>query len=319
MEFNKLQQMDIFELDGIELEFVTVHNQIITYGQMLGDSILQLSKNLSEMKKKELYKTAGFATFGEYSENAVGLKERQAYKYASIYDNLPQEFLHSSAKIGVTKLALLASISDEKREEIKGEINIETASVSELKKALKEKEIVENENVILKENLERLNQSVVTLEDYKKAEEERVLNKTEELNKLKDQLQNAKMQREKIASELEQKRAELLAQPEIETVEKIVEVEKIVQIKDEESEKKVEKLAEQVEKLQSEIEARTAEVEKLNKKIATSDEMMTKFKLKFEDLQKTGIALFEYIGKMDDEKQAKCRMAISTVVDGWKL
>ncbi|MEG1520686.1 MAG: hypothetical protein RR458_06820, partial [Clostridia bacterium] len=215
MEFNKLMELEPSEMTANEQRFNELHQQIIYYANTTADSMLYFSKNLSEMKNSESYKAAGFESFAEYAERAVGLKERQAYNYASLYEKIGEEKLHSNAKIGVTKLLLLANVSEEKQAEIVSAVDVEKTSVSELKKLLREKEKL----------IDKAEQKSIDLIKTQ-------ADSQSEIDKLKSQLFSAKAQREKLAAELELER---MRTAKAETVEKIVEVQKTVEVKDTES------------------------------------------------------------------------------------
>ncbi|MEG1520738.1 MAG: hypothetical protein RR458_07085, partial [Clostridia bacterium] len=98
-----------------------------------------------------------------------------------------------------------------------------------------------------------------------------------------------------------------------------VEVQKTVEVKDTESLEKLAKLEIEMQQRQTEIERKTAEIEKLQKQLATSDELMTTFKVKFNDWQNVGIEMLNFIEQMADDQKAKCKKAITKVIEGWKL
>ena len=63
-----------------------------------------------------------------------------------------------------------------------------------------------------------------------------------------------------------------------------------------------------------------SEIETLKKKLmVASDTAMSKFKVKFEDLQRLGAEIVALIGSLDEEKAYKCRKAVKSVIEGWKL
>ena len=62
------------------------------------------------------------------------------------------------------------------------------------------------------------------------------------------------------------------------------------------------------------------EIETLKKKlIVASDTALSKFKVKFEDLQRLGAEIVALIGSLDEEKAHKCRKAVKSVIEGSKL
>ena len=60
-------------------------------------------------------------SFAEYTEAAVGIKQRQAYNYIQVVESLPARLIEENAAAGVTKLALLAKLNPEEREDLTGE------------------------------------------------------------------------------------------------------------------------------------------------------------------------------------------------------
>lgn len=91
----------------------------------------EVCKGLKEMRDNKLYKELKYQNFEEYCEKEVGIKWRQAYNYISIAENFSQDSLQSIAKIGTTKLALLAKLDEPQREEIQQKVDIDSVSVTE--------------------------------------------------------------------------------------------------------------------------------------------------------------------------------------------
>lgn len=51
----------------------------------------------------------------------MGIKQRQAYNYIQVVESLPARLIEENAAAGVTKLALLAKLNPEEREDLTGE------------------------------------------------------------------------------------------------------------------------------------------------------------------------------------------------------
>lgn len=81
----------------------------------------------------------GAASFAEYTEAAVGIKQRQAYNYIQVVESLPARLIEENAAAGVTKLALLAKLNPEEREDLTGEA-LANITVAELKKLVEERD-----------------------------------------------------------------------------------------------------------------------------------------------------------------------------------
>ena len=138
MTINELVIKSDEELTDNQREFLKVHQEILMTGAVIGNSLVELASLLKQMKDNKLYLEAGFASFEDYSEQALGLKQRQAYNYIKILDSFDLDFLHSNAKIGVSKLILLSSLSEEEKQEVIETNNLEEVSVSELKEQIKQ-------------------------------------------------------------------------------------------------------------------------------------------------------------------------------------
>jgi myosin heavy subunit len=82
----------------------------------------------------------------------------------NIVEKLSEDFFHSSGKIGMTKLSLLADLSEDQREEIVENIDIESTSVRELKAEIQQYK---------KEQHELMEKLDDTQKKYEKSEEYR--------------------------------------------------------------------------------------------------------------------------------------------------
>lgn len=110
-----------------------LNEQIIFKAQLAQKNLYDMCVMLKQMRDDKLYKELGYANFEDYCENEVGMKWRNAYNYISIVEKIPSQNLQSIAKIGMTKLSLLASLSEVQQEEIQQNVNLEETSVRELK------------------------------------------------------------------------------------------------------------------------------------------------------------------------------------------
>ena len=110
-----------------------VHNRIINNGKIVQAVLIDICKDLKRMRDEALYLELGYETFEDYSENACGIKQRQAYSYISAYEKLGENYLAENAQLGITKLELISQISSYEREEFLSENNVEELSTRELK------------------------------------------------------------------------------------------------------------------------------------------------------------------------------------------
>jgi hypothetical protein len=118
-----------------QAEAIGLHYEIVSAAQAAASSLLDLGRKLKRMRDSGKYKALGFETFGDYTEQAVHI--RQAYTYISVVEKLPAQLIEENAAAGVTKLALLAKLGPQDREEVAGDLaNI---TVTELQKLIDEK------------------------------------------------------------------------------------------------------------------------------------------------------------------------------------
>lgn len=148
----------------------SLDKKIKANAQILQETIFELGKSLIEMRDGKLYKELGYQNFAEYCENEVGMKRRQSYCYISIVENLPEDFVHSSAQIGVKKLSLLSRLDEVTRNEIVKNTDVSGTSVKELERQIKE---LKGENDKLRQTEEKYIEEVEKAKkELQKAEEE---------------------------------------------------------------------------------------------------------------------------------------------------
>lgn len=112
---------------------VELHQKIIVSANLAQQNIWDMCTGLKQMRDDKLYKELGYANFEDYCENEVGFNRKQAHKYISIIENIKLENVHSNGHLGVTKLALLATVSEQEQTEIAEKIDLENTTVKQLK------------------------------------------------------------------------------------------------------------------------------------------------------------------------------------------
>ena len=120
------------------LKALNLNRKIITAAQLAQQSLYEMCMGFKEMRDSKLYKELGYNDFGDYCEKETGIKRVQAYSYIKVAEKLPAEFVQSTERIGVQKLYLLSSISEEERAEITAEADLESVTVKELERQIKE-------------------------------------------------------------------------------------------------------------------------------------------------------------------------------------
>lgn len=110
-----------------------LHKQIKSYGSIIMQSFYGLCSAIKQMRDTRLYKQLGYSSFEGYTEKELGMKKVQAYSYIAIAEKLTEDFVQSTERIGVQKLYLLATASEETRAEIVQNTNLTETTVRELK------------------------------------------------------------------------------------------------------------------------------------------------------------------------------------------
>lgn len=112
--------------------------RIKTSAQLAQQSLYEMCKGFKEMRDSKLYKELGYQNFEEYCEQETGLKKVQVYSYIKVIEKLPESFVQSTVQIGVQKLYLLSSLSEEERTEITETTDLESTSVRELEQQIRQ-------------------------------------------------------------------------------------------------------------------------------------------------------------------------------------
>ena len=263
-----------------------------------------MAQDLKRMNEEKLYEAGGYASFEEYTERAVGLKKSQAYKYIKALDTFGEEFFHSSGKIGITKISLLAGLTEDERKEIAETTDVESASVRELKDKIEEmrQELTDKEDKIRELEWNAEAEKFITPESSAAVEEaERAAQKA------KDEAAAAKADaanlKEKVESLKRDKKAleEKLKNPAVQTVENPG-------------------TAAERDRALATVAEKDAEIARLNKQLMVAgDASLTKFKVKFADLQNILSDVVALLGEMEEPNKGKCRSAVQSVIEGCGL
>ncbi len=119
-------------------EAYNLNVRICINAQIAQQNLYEVCKGLKEMRDGKLYKELGYRNFEDYTENEVGIKHSQAYKMISIAEKLPENSFHPGGKIGLSKLYLLSTLSEEERTEITVNNDVAEMSKRELEEKIKE-------------------------------------------------------------------------------------------------------------------------------------------------------------------------------------
>lgn len=290
------------ELNYDENEFMTLHNKIIETGQMATVYIYEMAKLLKEMHDSKKYIVAGFESFEAYTESQLNIKKSQAYKYINIVETFSIEFFHSSGKnMGVSKLALLANLTEDGANEFIEHHDVENMSLKELQAEL---------DKVKRERSEFLNQAY----DYQA-----------QVKKLNEQNANLQLQINKPVDPI-------IKEIKVEDTARIEELEKLLsaaeaekqQYKDKLSKSKdkdkIKELTTSLEVSETKYNSLVAEKEALEKKlILAGNEEFNKFKVLFEVLQLSYKNVKRFIDSINDDAfKEKCINAVKALIGGYK-
>lgn len=118
------------------IKAVALHQKILTSAELAQKNLWDMCTSLKEMRDSKLYKELGYSNFEDYCENEVGMKRRNAYNYIAVVEKISLENVQSIAQIGMTKLSLLATISQEQQAEISQRVDLENTTVKKLKEEI---------------------------------------------------------------------------------------------------------------------------------------------------------------------------------------
>lgn len=294
-------------------EAYSIHQRILTNGKIVQSALLDMCKDLKRMRDEGLYQELGYDTFEDYSEQACGIKQRQAYSYISAYEKLGERYMQENASLGITKLELISQISSYEREEFLEKNDVEELSTRELKKQVEEfknqiEQLTFNFENASKEN-EELTQQLKDIQDnmvdstitaeidtesikdaVSKAVEEAKAETADEINKLKNQL---KEQQAKVKAAEDSKKAE---------------IKKATAEANEKANKKIDKLL----KEKSDADEKLKEALK-SAKAANADEDVTAVRFLFNNLQSTANEIKEHITRIN-QKNSEQATKLSAVM-----
>lgn len=195
-----------------------IHAEIINYAKMAQENLYQMALGFKKMRDEKLYTALGYDNFAEYCEKETGMKRGNVYKYIAVAEKLPQEFVSPVRQIGVQKLYLLTTITEDEREDIADTIDLESTTVKELKTKIDElknknaelekshNELEETQN-IYENRISELEKAIDELEN--KPIEVAIQDNDDEINRLKSELETLKQEKEE-KNNIEQERDEKL-------------------------------------------------------------------------------------------------------------
>lgn len=174
-----IADFNITEMSADTMSALNTHQKIITAEQTAANAMISLCENLKLMRDKHLYEALGFETFDTYTEQACGIKRRQAYNYISTYEKLGGTVLQSNAQLGITKLQLLTEVCAVDRTKIIAENDLAGMSVKEIKELVEKSKQQGEQLALLGDELNDSNNAQKSLQADKQnlAEENKLLHK----------------------------------------------------------------------------------------------------------------------------------------------
>lgn len=181
-----IADFNITEMSADTMSALSTHQKIITAEQTAANAMLSLCENLKLMRDKHLYEPLGFETFDTYTEQACGIKRRQAYNYISTYEKLGGTVLQSNAQLGITKLQLLTEVCAVDRDDFIADNDLAGMSVKEIKELVEKSKQQGEQLALLGDELNDSNNAQKSLQ----GEKQKLTNENKLLQKLIKELEN---------------------------------------------------------------------------------------------------------------------------------
>lgn len=110
--------------------------RILTSCTLVQKNLLDMCKDLKEMRDDKLYKELGYSEFNDYTQEKLGMSDRNVYRYISVAEKVAPDLVTTLSLNGISKLNLLTTLSDEKQHEIAEKIDLEAVSVRQLREEI---------------------------------------------------------------------------------------------------------------------------------------------------------------------------------------
>ena len=277
-------------------QYYEVHQKIVACGRIAGENLLQMAQQLKRMRDEKLYEEAGYATFESYTESELNLRKSQAYKYINVLESMGEEYMRENGALGISKMNLLASLSDEERKEVQA---AESATVAQLKEQIR----------LLRSEAEEKDSWIAELE-FNQAAEGMTENSTRVENS--DAAEKARKEAERALADARKVIEETNAK-----------LEKLRKERDAQRPpvKEVENAATAAERdeARAALAEKEEEVLRLQKQLQIAgNTVLSEFKVRFAAWQQEGDALFGLLGRMDEELREKSRAALAAVLGRWQ-
>ena len=181
--------------------------------------LAEMCIGIEQMRGEKQYKALGYQNFEDYCQQEFGFSRVQGTKYADVGKMLKDQNVNSSLHfedLGINKLALLAKLDEPTREVLTEAVDVENATVKELKAQItalqRDKDKLEGETADLGQRLDLAEEKLSKSERQTKAKQDelddlRAGNKRRydtlmtKIRTLQEQLAEAQSEKEQVAVE----------------------------------------------------------------------------------------------------------------------
>lgn len=303
-------------------EAVRTHQRIMANGEICAQSLCEICQDLKKMRDEKLYAEFGYESFDEYCEKMAGIKARMAYNYISTIERLGTSVLQSNARLGITKLELIAGMNPVERAEKLDNGEFDGMSVAEIRELVKKSKDQGEQISLLETQIAELKSAADDADTQKSDSEAESLR--EELENLREKMRQkesahkSELEAAREAAYKEAEEAALKNTGEEQSAAVQCQIDKAVAEAKKEAEKAAKKKAKKkyeeqegkIKDLEAALSAAGTEKEKLEKQLALSDTKSAKAMVYIQNLQDSFNALFALISEMDEEQQNKFKGAV---------
>ncbi len=172
------------------IKAVNLNRRIITAAQLAQQNLYDVCMGFKEMRDKKLYKELGYSDFGDYCEKETQINRQTVYKYIAVIEKLPEEFISPVRQIGIKKLYLLTTLSEEERTEITENTDLESTTFKQLEQQIKtlraEKDKAVAERSAAEAQTAAKDDTITALEKTKQQLDERICKLQSEIKELEN-------------------------------------------------------------------------------------------------------------------------------------
>ena len=115
-----------------------LHNKIVVSAQLAQNNLWEMCAGLKEMRDGKLYKELGYKNFEDYCGAEFNMSAGNARRYISIVENISDENRAPVHGLGMRKLYLLSTLSEPEQQKITAENDVESMTVKQLEKEIRE-------------------------------------------------------------------------------------------------------------------------------------------------------------------------------------